>query len=156
MKKTFIFIVFFIMLFTNLKTCYGDSFFSTMIVYITGKPTASDSDQINKLYHYILLKYSFPEKSLIKPKEPAFAGNPGSRGLFGTTPQKLIIYGVISNEEQDRIIGLVKEYKKKQIILPVKLEFYKKQNRKLKYFPDGTIRGSIKLKEELLRSETVK
>lgn len=116
-------------------------------------PSGPDAEEALGLRNYVAEHFAFSERSKSVPdKEPVFC-NPGAGGNFLTRrPHTLIVYSITEKPQQDRILDLVRQYRKEKRLRSVVVRFYRAENWTTQTTLDG---GEVGCKgaEELLRSE---
>ncbi len=73
---------------------------------------------------------------------------------MGLRPHTLIVYSVADTHQQDRILDLVREYRKQKELRPIIVKFYRAENWTTRATTDGGQLG-FRGQEELLRSEEI-
>jgi hypothetical protein len=118
-------------------------------VCLFGVPCGSESDEVRNLIEFVEKNYFVKNPDSV-PAEPTVYWRPGGIGLLGQTPHSVIVYNVTDKKEQDHIIELISDYRAKNNLRHIRIEFYREENVKPWIGKDGR-RGFKRDKEELIR-----
>jgi hypothetical protein len=93
--------------------------------------------------------FTFTEKSKSVPKSPPIFCNVSSMGPLHPT---IIVYTITDKQQQDQILDLIRQYKERDRLDALVIEFYREENWNCTTNAVGTI-GCSRGPEELLRTE---
>lgn len=97
------------------------------------------------IVQYLVKNYSFVGRSACDPDKPPVSTD------FGRLPT-IIIYSIVEAKEQDKILGIIKQYMQLNNIKSVTVKFYESENWIVKKDPSGNdsgMRGPEKLINEI-------
>ncbi len=114
---------------------------------IASFPTGRDAQESGQLCHYVIDNYPFKTYSVSSPNNirPVFC-RPAPEG----DPHTLIVYDITNENEQNKIIELVRKYINDNKIRPIVIKFFEKENW------IGDKRGGYRGPEKLIRKIKVK
>ena len=159
-RRVFIFLAVFLLVLTPFVVKYRAELGHVFAALCFGVPAVPELEEITRIQTYLTEHYHFD----IIPDGKTEAGSPpgtsrlggrvGGTGLLGKSPHTIIIWGITNKVNQDQVLDILQEYKRKEKSRTIVLEFYRQENfvyRKTQYGRGGT-RGP----EELIRRERIR
>jgi len=106
-------------------------------------------EKASDIVDYLIEHYTFKTTSTINPGYPPVGTD------FGPVPT-VVIYTIIDQKEQDRIISIIKKYMSDNNIKTVTIMFYEKENWIAKKDSSGNVIGGHQGEAKLIRTVTLK
>jgi hypothetical protein len=119
---------------------------------------SQDAKEAGGIVKHVADHYDFYATSKVAPERKPVFCTPGARRfgagrmLFGPVPHRIEIYSITETNAQNEILDLIRGYRSKMGLRPVRVVFYREENWTVHTNNDGSVAGGSRGKEEVLRS----